>query len=101
MKLLILLHGGPNDNDSATAVRIAETAIEAGDEVSIFAMSAGVMNLAVDKFMDLLKSGVEISVCEHNRRGFKAPEGIEGIIYGSQFDLAGYVADSDRVVSLI
>ena len=98
MKFLFVLHAGVEKSAATTAIALAKEAKAKGNEVTLFAMSSGVTNLASEKFTSLAKEGVSITVCEHNRKEYVAPVEVEGVHYGSQFDLAGYVADSDRAL---
>ncbi len=99
MNLLFILYTDVNSHNTASLVGLAKSARAKGSRVTVFAMSSGVGNLARKDFTALAADGVVITVCEHNRAENRAPEGIEGVKYGSQYDLAGYIADSDRVVS--
>ncbi len=99
MKLAILVHKGPDEAVVSSVIAVAKTARAKGHDVNIFAMAPGVMNLARDDFTSLIGDGVNITVCEHNRSQYMAPENIEGVKYGSQFDLAVYASDCDRFVS--
>lgn len=99
MNILFVLHTGPNSHNTSSLIGLAKEALAKGDGVTVFAMSSGVGNLAREDFTSLVADGAVITVCEHNRAEDKAPEGIEGVKYGSQYDLAGYMVDCDRVVS--
>ncbi|MBI4666617.1 MAG: DsrE family protein [Nitrospinae bacterium] len=99
MRLALVLHTGPDSLNTGTVINLARAARERGDEVTVFIMTAGVLNLAREDFTSLIQGGTQITVCEHNRGQFKAPEGVAGVNYGSQYDLAGYTHDFDRVVS--
>ena len=98
MKILFVLHAGLEQSTAATAVALAKEAKAKGADVTLFAMSAGVTNLASEKFTALVKDSLSVTVCEHNRKEYATPESVEGVHYGSQFDLAGYVADTDRAL---
>ena len=99
MKILMILHTGPFDNNTGSLIGIARAARERGDEVTVFAMSEGVENLARKDFAALASAGVRLTVCEKNRLELAAPGGVDGVEYGSQYDLAQYVSDHDRVIS--
>lgn len=102
MRLTLVLHKGLNSLAANTVIRLARAAREKGHDVTVFAMSEGVTNLMREDFLSLRSDGVEITVCEHNRAQYQGhAEEVEGVKYGSQFDLAGYVFDSDKVVSFI
>lgn len=101
MRLLMVLYTGFDSLGANSVVKLARSAKDKGHEVTVFAMAAGVTNLAREDFASLPSAGVNITVCEHNRAQYKAPEGVEGIKYGSQYDLAGYVYDADKVVSFV
>jgi len=99
MKFTILVHKGPDEAVVSSVIKIAKTARAKGHEVNIFAMAVGVMNLARDDFTALIGDGVNITVCGHNRSQYMAPDNIEGVKYGSQYDLAVYTQDCDRFIS--
>ena len=99
MKILILLHKGFSSPMADAALKTARAAKAAGHETQVFAMSDGVTLLGREDFASLAKDGVAVTVCEHNRAQYKAPDKVAGVKYGSQYDLAGYVNDADRVVS--
>lgn len=90
------LHAGPNSTKTDTAIRLAGEAKKRGHEVNFFMMSEGVLNIALDKAKGLVDKGVKITVCDHNREELCAPDGMDIIEYGSQFDLAQFIAKSDR-----
>ena len=82
-----------------SSIGIARAALAKGHEVSIFIMARGVMLLSNAEFVSLVDEGAKVVVCEHNRGEYKAPEGIRGVEYGSQYDFATLVQDCDRLVS--
>lgn len=99
MKLAIAIYTGPIHEHTDTAMNLAREARRKGHDVTIFGMFAGVLNLGRDDFNALVNDGIKITVCEHNRAEFKAPANVEGIHYGSQFDLSGYANEADHFVS--
>lgn len=99
MKFAILVHKSPDEAIVSSVVGIAKAARAKGHDVDIFAMALGVLNLKRDDFTSLVKEGVNITVCGHNRSLHGAPENVEGVKYGSQFDLSGYAHDCDRFIS--
>ena len=101
MKLTILVHKGPDEAVVSSVIGMAKAARARGLDVNIFAMAAGVMNLLREDFTNLIGDGVNITVCEHNRSQYKAAENVEGVKYGSQYDLAIYAQDCDRFISFI
>lgn len=101
MRLTLVLHKGFNSLETSTVIKLARAAKDKGHEVTVFAMSTGVTNLGREDFMSLASAGIDITVCEHNRTQYQGQGEVEGIKCGSQFDLAGYVYDSDKVVSFI
>lgn len=101
MRLTIVLHKGLNSFETTTVIKLARAARDKGHGVTVFIMSAGVTNLGREDFLSLRSAGVEITVCEHNRTQYQGQGEIEGVKLGSQFDLAGYVYDSDKVVSFV
>ncbi|MDH5477440.1 MAG: DsrE family protein [Nitrospinota bacterium] len=99
MKILLLLHRGFSSPMAESAVKIAKAAVAAGHEAQLFVMADGVTLLAREDFAMLTSHGVAVTVCDHNRAQLKAPEKVEGVKYGSQYDLAGYIQDFDRTIS--
>ncbi len=99
MKLTILLSAGPDSGIVSCLVGLAKAARAKGHEVVVFAMAAGVSNLAREDFTALVSDDVSITVCEHNRSQYKAPENVKDVKYGSQLDLAAYAQDCDRFIS--
>lgn len=99
MKLAMLLYTGPDHHNTSSLIGFAKAARDGGHEVTVFAMADGVMNLVRKDFIGLAFDGVDLTVCENNRHEFSAPEGVQGVKYGSQYDLAGYVQDCDKLIS--
>ena len=101
MRLTLVLHRGFNSFEANSVIKLARAARDKAHDVTVFIMSAGVTNLWREDFLSLSSAGAQITVCEHNRSQYQGEGDIEGIKLGSQFDLAGYVYDSDKVVSFI
>jgi len=99
MKILLLLHKGFDSPLADSAVKLARASVAAGHQTQVFAMAGAVTLLARADFVSLVEHGVEVTVCDHNRAQYQAPAGVKLIKYGSQYDLAGYIQDFDRVVS--
>ena len=99
MNLTMVIYTGPEHANTETLIGIARAAKARGDDVTVFAMSEGVRNLAHKDFAGLTGKGVNVAVCEHNRAEFDAPQGVEGVSYGSQYDLSGYINNCDRFLS--
>lgn len=63
---------------------------------SIFVMDDGLFLTKNPKFLELVKKGVEISLCDHVYRE-KGLEGkVEGVLHGSQYDNAVMAHESDK-----
>ncbi|MBI4302604.1 MAG: DsrE family protein [Chloroflexi bacterium] len=94
MKLGIELLTSAEAEDARTVRQIAEAALSQGHEVSIFLMDDGTYNL--NYLRGLVDKGVHLSLCAHNayQRNLAKEEGI----FGSQYDWAQIVHDSDRVI---
>ncbi len=98
--LLILSNGDSPDFETATG--LARAAIYQGIDVEIFIMGEGIYHLNDSSLKDLAFDGAKITFCAQNameraislRADFK-----ELIKEGSQYDLAGIVAESDRFVA--
>ena len=99
MKLAILIHTGPGGVGMTSSIGIAKAALGKGHEVNIFIMAEAVSLLANAEFVGLIGEGAKVSVCEHNRNEHKAPEGVEGVDYASQYDFAILAQECDKVIS--
>ncbi len=98
-KICILVTSSPESENSRTLIKITETAISMGQKVQIFLMCDGVYHIVHQNFLSLIKKGAEVTLCAQNamERGLeKKPE----IIFGSQYDLADMVAQSDTFLAL-
>lgn len=108
MKLGILLTTSPEHQDVYTAVQLAKAALTQGHEVSFYIMDDGVYALRdhpknpwAAEFKALLERGAKIAVCAMNcgPRGLEKGEIISGVLWGSQYDHAGIVNQSDRYLA--
>jgi peroxiredoxin family protein len=71
----------------------------AGKTVMIFMTDEGVRFTRDPKFLELLKlEGVEVSACDHSCERVGIHEKTEGITYGSQYNNAGMLHDSTRIL---
>jgi len=78
---------------------VVKAARKAGHPVQIFMTDEGVKFTRDAKFLELLKvDGVELSCCDHSCEHQGVKEKTEGITYGSQYNNAGMLHDSDRVL---
>ena len=78
---------------------VVKAARALGHPVMIFMTDEGVQFTQDQKFLELLKvDGVEMSVCDHSCRLVESSEKTEGISYGSQYNNAGMLHDSARVL---
>jgi hypothetical protein len=76
-----------------------KAARKAGHPVQIFLTDEGVRFTRDPKFLELLKiDKVECSVCDHSCERIGLHEKTEGISYGSQYNNAGMLHDSERVL---
>ena len=77
-------------------VKAARTA---GKQVMIFMTDEGVKFTRDVKFLELLEmDGVEVSTCDHSCERLGIHEKTEKISYGSQYNNAGMLHDSARVL---
>ena len=97
-RLGIFLTTSPESENTFTVIKLAEAAISSGKDVQIFLMCDGVYNINNKSFMSLLDKGVSITLCAHNASE-RAVEKKEGIRFGSQYDHAYIVNESDRFIS--
>lgn len=98
MKLGILLTTPPSYQNTHSVIEISKAARKKGHDVGIFMMSDGVYNIQYQPLMDLGRVGVDLSLCAHNasQRGLSR---LEGLQWGSQFDLSVLVNESDRFLT--
>lgn len=97
--LCIILTSSPENENTHTAVKLSQAALAKGHQVRIFLMSNGVYHVMQSKFLALVEQGVEVTLCASNaaERGIKE---IEGVIFGSQYDLSVMAAKADSLISL-
>lgn len=78
---------------------VTRAAGKAGHRVVIFMTDEGVKFTRDPKFLELLAiKGVEVSVCDHSCERTGVHEKTDGINYGSQYNNAGMLHDSERVL---
>jgi hypothetical protein len=78
---------------------VIKAARSAGHPVTVFMTDEGVRFSSDPTFLELLKvGGVEISVCGHSCERLGILDTTEGISYGSQYNNAGMLHDSARVL---
>lgn len=98
MRLGILLTTSSENEDRYTVIKLAESALNRGIKVDIFLMCDGVYNINNKSFLSLLDKGANIIVCAQNAHEKGVPKK-EGILFGSQYDLAIMVNESERFLS--
>jgi sulfur relay (sulfurtransferase) complex TusBCD TusD component (DsrE family) len=98
MKLGILLTTAPSHQNTHTVIQLSRAARKKGHEVGIFMMADGVYNILHQPLLDLIQDGVELSLCAYNatQRGL---DRVEGVQWGSQYDLAVLTDNSDRFLT--
>ena len=80
-------------------VGVVKAARAAGKSVAIFLTDEGVRFTTDPLFLDLLKeANVKISCCDHSCDKLSIYEKTQGILYGSQYDNAGMLHDSSRIL---
>ncbi len=78
---------------------VVKAARMAGHPVQIFVTDEGVKFTREPGFLELRKQdGVEIAVCDHSCERIGVHEKAEGISYGSQYNNAGMLHDSERIL---
>jgi sulfur relay (sulfurtransferase) complex TusBCD TusD component (DsrE family) len=97
-KLGILLTTSPEDENTHTAVKLAQAALARGWRVEIFLMCDGVYNAQREEFLALGDQGARLSLCALNAQQRYVPL-VEGILFGGQYDLATIVAGCDRFLA--
>jgi hypothetical protein len=72
---------------------------KAGHPVEVFMTDEGVKFSRDSRFLELLEGGgVEVTVCEHNCETLGVRDRTERINYGSQYNNAGMVHGSGRLI---
>ncbi len=95
-KLGIVITNFKNFDHISGVVKAAQAA---GHQVQIFMTDEGIRFTTDAKFKELLKvPGVSISCCDHSCELLHVTEKTEGITYGSQYNHATVLHDSDRVL---
>lgn len=97
-KLGFMLATSTESENTRTVIKLAEAALARGLEVSIFLMCDGVYNMKVDSLNALAEQGAKLSLCAHNAEE-RQLEKKGPILFGSQYDLADIVAQSDRFLA--
>lgn len=97
-KLGILLTTSPESENTFTVIKLTEAALSSERDVHIFLMCDGVYNINDRNFVSLLDKGAIITLCAHNASE-RLLEKREGINFGSQYDLAYIVNESDKFLS--
>jgi peroxiredoxin family protein len=78
---------------------IVKAATSAGKKVMIFMTDEGVRFTRDLRFLEMLKQGgLDVSACDHSCERIGIHEKSEGISYGSQYNNAGMLHDSARVL---
>ena len=98
MKLGILLTTSPEKEDKYTVIKLTQSALNRNIEVNIFLMCDGIYNISDKSFLSLLDKGANVIVCAQNAYEKNIPKK-DGILFGSQYDLAVMVNESDRFLS--
>jgi sulfur relay (sulfurtransferase) complex TusBCD TusD component (DsrE family) len=98
MKIGILLTTPPSHENTHTVIHLTRSALKKGHTVSIFLMSDGVYNTHHSEFIKLIEEGAHISLCAYNSEQ-RCLERVEGILYGSQYDLASIAHEADRFLT--
>lgn len=98
MKLGILLTTPPHHQNTHSVIQLCRSALQKGHDAGIFMMGDGVYNLLHRPLLELSGEGVELSICAHNatQRGL---DKVDGVLWGSQFDLAVLANESDRFLT--
>ena len=99
-KLGILLTTSPENENTYTCIRLAEAALATAREVHIFLMCDGVYNIYHKGFIALREKGANITLCDFNAQERAISEEREGVVFGSQYDLAWIAHECDRFISL-
>lgn len=97
--LCVLLTSSPESENSRTLRRVVEAALFLGHRVQIFLMCDGVYHILEKGFLSLVREGAEVTLCAENalERGLAEQE---GVLFGSQYDLAVMVAGSEGFLAL-
>ncbi len=98
-RICILVTSSPESENRHTLVKISEAAINLGQQVQIFLMCDGVYHILHQDFLSLIEKGTEVTLCSQNasERGLEKKP---GVLFGSQYDLAGMIAQSESFLAL-
>ncbi len=78
---------------------VVKAARAAGKQVSLFMTDEGVRFTTDPKFLELMKvGGVAFTCCDHSCEQLGIHDKTEGIVYGSQYNNAGMLHDSKRLL---
>ncbi len=78
---------------------IVKAARRAGRPVTIFMTDEGVRFTCDPGFLELLEpGGIDVSACDHSCERIGLHEKTDGITYGSQYNNAGMLHDSARML---
>ncbi len=108
MKIGILLTTSPEHQNGHTVCALSDVFLAGGHQVSLFLMDDGIFHISkhhklgmAESLEDLLSKDIKISICSQSaeKRGVSEAEGIKGIEWASQRELARIVAISDRFLN--
>jgi predicted peroxiredoxin len=109
MNVVILLTLSPEHQDPYTVSQLSLACLKQGHHVHIFVMDDGVYNLArrrsahglISGFDEVLKAGGGVTLCSVSAemRNLAHDDVLEGVAFGSQYDLAQLVSRADRFLS--
>ncbi|HHT9119845.1 MAG TPA: DsrE family protein [Candidatus Hypogeohydataceae bacterium YC41] len=97
-KLGVLLTTSPENENTHTVIKLAETALGAGKQVEMFLMCDGVYHVNDPRLEELTKKGVKVVVCAQNCLERKV-ERKPFVLWGSQYDLALLINEAERFLS--
>ena len=97
--ICVLVTAGPNGETAHTLFKIAQAAVALGHRVRVFFMHEGVYHIQHKNFKALSELDIEMALCASNalERGVEKKN---GILFGSQYDLATMTAGSDAFLAL-
>jgi sulfur relay (sulfurtransferase) complex TusBCD TusD component (DsrE family) len=97
-KLGLLLTTSPEHANTNSVVKIAEAALDKGDDVMIFLMCDGVFNIHEISFLRLTDKGAQICLCQQNLSE-RFQDETDDVKMGSQYDFAEHVHEIDRLLA--
>lgn len=109
MNVVFLLTLSPEHQDSYTVSQLSLACIREGHQVDVFVMDDGIYGVArrssrhalVTGFDEVMAAGGRVTLCSVSAemRDLSERDVLEGVVFGSQYELAQMVSKADRFLS--